>query len=976
MYWPTATTRLVSTPIPLHSPLSHAEPNRKGNFFATLTADSLAVWDVRPTVMQAAVVRSKSSINRFGSNSDVFWTHDGRGLIITANSHHLLFYHLVPSSRPSYDFAGPSTPGPGEGDVVMGWQLTYLGTAFVMGGCQSILCQSHNLLITLRHPPSILSVPWPVPSQLLTPPNSHFPPPPLDAATEAQIECDVWDLSAGKEWLVGEKPAVPTKMTSMKTHGMPVVHTMLSADGRGYVVYLASHLLQACTSDAQRTQLLTGPKYVGSLIHPVPQKIEPLEGDMDKAMEVALNSRFGLVAIGLESGKVNLVSIPSWLNPPRLSHTLDFRRSANLKSSPGQVTSLAWTGDGYCLAVGYEHGWAAWSMGGRLGGWGHRDEEASQSQDPGVLSLFWIPGNLELFVLRPHESSPQLEIIPFAKSATTNQPSPDNTRYAFLQMDDSVMVYRGADQPDMSVINPESDVWQSIKIPAAYISTNWPIRYASISSDGKLIAVAGRRGLTHYSASSGRWKLFQNEREEQQFTVRGGLLWFHHVLIAAVDADKTHQIRLYSRDLGLNEVLHSQTLLAPILVMTLLDNSLLVYTADNMLFHFLILPTNSSIKLHLCGSISFRGILQVPSRVRALSWLIPEAQKTLGDPADDLIVATIIFLVDGKLVLLRPRRARTDEVRYDLQILADRIEAYWTHLHGVGTLENSLWGYDGLNMRVWLDALTIEATTVNDVSDAYESVEESVKVRLDFYPLSILMDKGIIIGVDYETSTRTLPFPIYKISTGTHLFLPKFLRYHLSSSPPSLSQALTLAQHYQHLVYFAHSLEVLLHSVLEDEHPKDHEILPTVVTFLDYFPSALDVIVRCARKTEIERWPGLFELVGKPRDLFELCLTEGKMRTAASYLLVLHNLEELDDVDDTIRLLKQAIEAKEFHLCKELLRFLHSIDESGTALRTAIARVGIIDGSMLDVDGDSPMPTTPSIVLLSATPTDVQVNGL
>lgn len=31
-------------------------------------------------------------------------------------------------------------------------------------------------------------------------------------------------------------------------------------------------------------------------------------------------------------------------------------------------------------------------------------------------------------------------------------------------MDDRVMVYRGADQPDMSVINPESDVWQSIKV--------------------------------------------------------------------------------------------------------------------------------------------------------------------------------------------------------------------------------------------------------------------------------------------------------------------------------------------------------------------------------------------------------------------------------------------------------------------------------------------------------------------------------
>lgn len=128
--------------------------------------------------------------------------------------------------------------------------------------------------------------------------------------------------------------------------------------------------------------------------------------------------------------------------------------------------------------------------------------------------------------------------------------------------------------------------------------------------------------------------------------------------------------------------------------MALLDNSLLVYTSDNTLYHFLVIPTKDTIKLHLCGSISFQGILQVPSRVRALSWMIPQAQKgvslcssihspfgfpsflsslffdncngsddkgkrlmaELGDPADDLIVATIIFLVDGKLVLLRPRR--------------------------------------------------------------------------------------------------------------------------------------------------------------------------------------------------------------------------------------------------------------------------------------------------------------------------------
>lgn len=70
-----------------------------------------------------------------------------------------------------------------------------------------------------------------------------------------------------------------------------------------------------------------------------------------------------------------------------------------------------------------------------------------------------------------------------------------------------------------------------------------------------------------------------------------------------------------------------------------------------------------------------------------------------------------------------------------MQVLADRIESYWTHLYGIGTLENSLWGYDGTGMRVWLDALTIEETRLDMGKDAYESIKESVYLPLDFYPL-------------------------------------------------------------------------------------------------------------------------------------------------------------------------------------------------------------------------------------------------
>lgn len=72
-----------------------------------------------------------------------------------------------------------------------------------------------------------------------------------------------------------------------------------------------------------------------------------------------------------------------------------------------------------------------------------------------------------------------------------------------------------------------------------------------------------------------------------------------------------------------------------------------------------------------------------------------------------------------------------------MQILADRIEFYWTHLTGIGTLENSLWGWDGEQIRVWLNALTIDASKLADRAShgELETVEESLAIQLDFYPL-------------------------------------------------------------------------------------------------------------------------------------------------------------------------------------------------------------------------------------------------
>ena len=66
-----------------------------------------------------------------------------------------------------------------------------------------------------------------------------------------------------------------------------------------------------------------------------------------------------------------------------------------------------------------------------------------------------------------------------------------------------------------------------------------------------------------------------------------------------------------------------------------------------------------------------------------------------------------------------------------MQVLANRIEFCWIHLRGIGSLENSLWGFDGQAMRIWLNALAID--TEPEVGG--EDVKESVHIPLDFYPL-------------------------------------------------------------------------------------------------------------------------------------------------------------------------------------------------------------------------------------------------
>ncbi|KAF8506868.1 RIC1-domain-containing protein [Russula emetica] len=999
MYFPTSVARQLCTVPPLPNvspgPVLGVTPSPHKSLFCTLTRDGIAIWRVRPLAILTYLSRTSTSVKEHGENQSAHWSTDGTRIVIQTTKSYLVLASLrqrldeTPYGTPRLGSSSMRTflPGPGEALPLQALVIHFEGVIRIEGNLLSVSPRKHCILFSTKSPPSIQRIPWPMAD------GSE----PHDGNEEKEYEYDSWVLTEQSfHWLTDTNVTVSNISSFRNTD----VESWITSDGRVYLVQLvegdefdtvtshwegteadpetfangARHARKS--DDSAKSQ--SNSRWQGSCVHDVEvpkwvqkrKQVHPDEGtgtvDYEqprRAAKVVVNMKFSLIAVGTQCGNVEYSSFPSHRGVASKPQVLETPQFYRIKDR-GPVCAMEWSSDGYVLAVGWEKGWAVWSVAGRClawsFGWENQTDE-SRFKDVfmnGIQDLFWAPGNFELVVLaHSHERKPdgQLYTIPFAKSATTGQHIPDNTEYAFLQMDDRVLVYRGADQPDMSVINPESDVWQHIKIPQKYLATNWPIRYSAISADGRLIAIAGRRGLTHYSSTSGRWKLFGDEVQELAFTVMGGLLWFHHVLIVAVEVGRSWQLRLYSRDLELSNqnVLHREPLTSPVVILSLVDNSLLVYTTDNTLLHYLVVPTAETIKLHPAGSISFDGVITNPNAVRVLSWMVPAAQKQLGDPADDLAVATVLMMVGGELVLLKPRKSGDQEVRYDMQILADRIEFCWIHLRGIGSLENSLWGYDGQGMRVWLNALTIEAPSESsEPQDGH--VRESVNVPLDFYPLSVLMDKGIIIGAEHESSVMSnLPFVTFRHATSSHLFLHHILRFHLAAG--QVQEAVSFASHYQHLVFFAHALEILLHTVVESEATGGEDStantegsqLPSVIEFLDHFDVALDVVVGCARKTEMTHWRRLFDIVGDPKALFETCLSSQRLRTAGSYLLVLHSLEQLDTGHaDAFRLLRGAVAAKDWQLCRELLRFLHSMDDSGAVLKEALAQPFMIEAQV------------------------------
>lgn len=149
----------------------------------------------------------------------------------------------------------------------------------------------------------------------------------------------------------------------------------------------------------------------------------------------------------------------------------------------------------------------------------------------------------------------------------------------------------------------------------------------------------------------------------------------------------------------------------------------------------------------------------------------------------------MIFLVDAKLVLLQPSTSEDGGLKYDMRIIANGVEYYALmrdqnplirssrspiavsprhespidDLQHNQPLKDSLWFFDGDCMQCWTDVQDVIRSAAMGLGRDLPSL---VSIGVDFYPKSVLLSKGIVLGVETElVQRRDAHFALFRFAT-------------------------------------------------------------------------------------------------------------------------------------------------------------------------------------------------------------------
>ena len=78
--------------------------------------------------------------------------------------------------------------------------------------------------------------------------------------------------------------------------------------------------------------------------------------------------------------------------------------------------------------------------------------------------------------------------------------------------------------------------------------------------------------------------------------------------------------------------------------------------------------------------------------------------------------------------------------------------------------------FDGKDLKAWVDVQEVMQSSRGESRE----LPLAVKVSVDFYPMSILLSKGIILGIESElVQRRDINFSYFKLSTRVRAISPR-----------------------------------------------------------------------------------------------------------------------------------------------------------------------------------------------------------
>ncbi|XP_054356809.1 guanine nucleotide exchange factor subunit RIC1 isoform X4 [Pongo pygmaeus] len=950
---------------PLGSPAEapfHVQSDPQRAFFAVLAAARLSIWYSRPSVLIVTYKEPAKSSTQFGSYKQAEWRPDSTMIAVSTANGYILFFHITSTRGDKYLYE-PVYP---KGSPQM------KGTPhFKEEQCAPALNLEMRKILDLQAP--IMSL-QSVLEDLLV------------ATSDGLLHLIHWEgMTNGR------------KAINLCT--VPFSVDLQSSRVGSFLGFTDVHIrdMEYCATLDGFAVVFNDGK-VG-FITPVSSRFtaEQLHGvwpqDVVDGTCVAVNNKYRLMAFGCVSGSVQVYTIDNSTGAMLLSHKLELtaKQYPDIWNKTGAVKLMRWSPDNSVVIVTWEYGGLSlWSVFGAqlictLGGDFAYRSDGTKKDPLKINSMSWGAEGYHLWVISRFGSQnteiesdlgsvvkqPSILLFQFIKSVLTVNPCMSNQEQVLLQGEDRLYLNCGEASQTQ---NPRSSSTRSEHKPSREKS---PFADGGLESQG-LSTLLGHRHWHVVQISStyleSNWPI-----REQNMIVTGGLAWWNDFMVLACYNinDRQEELRVYLRTSNLdNAFAHVTKAQAETLLLSVFQDMVIVFRADCSICLYSIERKsdgpNTTAGIQVLQEVSMSRYIPHPFLVVSvtLTSVSTENGITLKMPQQARGAESIMLNLAGQLIMMQRDRSGPQIREKDSNpnnqrkllpfcppvVLAQSVENVWTTCRANKQkrhLLEALWlSCGGSGMKVWLPLFPRDHRKPH----SFLSQRIMLPFHINIYPLAVLFEDALVLGAVNDTLlydslyTRNnareqleVLFPFCVVERTSQIYLHHILRQLLVRNLGE--QALLLAQSCATLPYFPHVLELMLHEVLEEEatsrEPIPDPLLPTVAKFITEFPLFLQTVVHCARKTEYALWNYLFAAVGNPKDLFEECLMAQDLDTAASYLIILQNMEvPAVSRQHATLLFNTALEQGKWDLCRHMIRFLKAIGsgESETPPSTPTAQ--------------------------------------